>query len=206
MTTLPPLHGLLLAGGRSSRMGRDKASIVVTADGRSQAERGLQLLAPVCAGVYLSLRDGQEKPAGCEAVAVLRDEAAFSGPLAGILTAFKHTPDAAWLVLACDLPFVSAPVIARLIAERGRTAAPFIAYASATDGLPEPLCAIYEPSARALLAAHAGRGHYCPRHIIAAEDATMLQLPADARDALENVNTPHDLEQAARRLCMEAGA
>lgn len=208
MTPLPPLHGLLLAGGKSSRMGSDKASLILRADGRSQAENGLRLLAPVCVRTFLSLREGQEKPAGCESAEILRDNAAFSGPLAGILSAFEHDPEAAWLVLACDLPFVSAKVIAGLLANRGDSdaVAPFIAYASATDGLPEPLCAIYEPSARKVLAAHASRGHYCPRHIIAEENTKLLELPASARGALENVNTPQDLKVAGRRLSMEAGA
>jgi molybdopterin-guanine dinucleotide biosynthesis protein A len=189
-------------------MGRDKASLVVHADGRTQAANGLALLEQVCARVFLSLREGQEKPAGCEDVEVLRDSAGFGGPLAGILTAFEHSPESAWLVLACDLPFVSERVIAGLLAERERTggASPFIAYASASDGLPEPLCAIYEPPARAILAAHAARGHFCPRHIMKDENALLLNLPDDAREALENVNTPQELEAAGARLRGETGA
>jgi molybdopterin-guanine dinucleotide biosynthesis protein A len=208
MTRLPPLNGLLLAGGKSSRMGRDKASLVVNANGRTQAENGLALLGPACARIFLSLRDGQAVPAGCEPAKVLRDSAAFGGPLAGILTAFDHAPQTAWLVLACDLPFVSEDVIAGLLAERGRGGgtAPFIAYASSTDGLPEPLCAIYEPSARAILAEHAARGHFCPRHIMKDEKTPLLELPASARGALENVNTPQELDQAGARLRGKAGA
>jgi molybdopterin-guanine dinucleotide biosynthesis protein A len=86
-----------------------------------QAENGLALLGPACARIFLSLRDGQAVPAGCKSAEVLRDNAAFGGPLAGILTAFEHAPQAAWLVLACDLPFVSENVVAGLLAARGET-------------------------------------------------------------------------------------
>jgi molybdenum cofactor guanylyltransferase len=207
MNPLPPLNGLLLAGGKSSRMGRDKASLVVHADGCTQAANGLRLLEPVCAQVFLSLRDGQARPTGCDKFDALRDSASFGGPLAGILAALERAPDAAWLVLACDLPFVSAEVIRGLVVARERGGAlPFIAYASSSDGLPEPLCAIYEPSARAVLAAHAARGHFCPRHILKDEKAPLLELPPDARDALENVNTPQELELAGARLRGEADA
>jgi molybdopterin-guanine dinucleotide biosynthesis protein A len=108
----------------------------------------------------------------------------------------RHDPEAAWLVLACDLPFVDPDVISRLLA--GRDESPFTAFASAFDGLPEPLCAIYGPSALSILEEHAARGHLCPRHIMAEEGVRLLELPAAARHALENINTPRDLEMMTR--------
>ena len=68
-------------------------------------------------------------------------------------------------------------------------------FASSSDDLPEPLCAIYEPSARAVLERHAARGHFCPRHIMIEEKAVMIALPKGATDALTNLNTPQDLEE-----------
>jgi molybdopterin-guanine dinucleotide biosynthesis protein A len=191
----PPLFGLLLAGGRSTRMGRDKASMVIGAVGLNQGLRSVQELSAVCQKVFLSLRDGQTAPEGCEHLEIVRDNPKLSGPLAGILAAFEREPDAAWLVMACDLPFVTPEVLHKLVHSR-TDGADFIAYASATDGLPEPLCAIYEPGARAVLQRHADRNHLCPRHIMIEERATLLELPPSCRRALENMNTPEDIAAA----------
>ena len=115
-----PLFGLLLAGGRSTRMGRDKASMVIGADGLNQGQRAVQGLLPVCQKVFLSLRDGQTAPEGCEHLEIVRDNPSISGPLAGILAAFEREPDAAWLVMACDLPFVAPEVLTKLVQARRR--------------------------------------------------------------------------------------
>ena len=191
----PPLFGLLLAGGRSTRMGRDKASMVIGSDGLNQGQRAVQDLSPFCQKVFLSLRDGQTAPEGCEHLEIVRDNSGISGPLAGILAAFEREPDAAWLIMACDLPFVTPEVLHNLV-HAWTDGATFIAYASATDGLPEPLCAIYEPCARAVLQRHAERNHLCPRHIMVEERATLLELPPSCRRALENMNTPEDIAAA----------
>ncbi len=196
MMKAPPLSGLLLAGGRSTRMGRDKASMILLGNGQTQAANALRLLEGSCVRVFLSLREGQEKPEGCGSVEILRDVVSCGGPLAGILTAMRHDPGAAWLVLACDLPFVDASVVSLLLA--GRDDSPFTGFASAVDGLPEPLCAIYEPAALPILEEHVARGHVCPRHIMAEEGARLLELPAAARHALENINAPRDLEMMTR--------
>jgi molybdopterin-guanine dinucleotide biosynthesis protein A/molybdopterin converting factor small subunit len=195
------LHGLLLAGGKSSRMGRDKASIVLGGDGLTQAGRALGLLRQFCGPVCLSLREGQSVPSGGEGVPVLRDAPGAQGPLAGILAAFHQAPGAAWLVMACDLPLVRPGVLARLAARyAGDPSRPFVAYASASDGLPEPLCAIYGPSARPVLERHAARGHFCPRHILREENALLLPLPEAEARVLTNVNTPEDLAGAVRAV------
>lgn len=194
----PPLYGLLLAGGKSTRMGRDKASLVVGGDGLTQAQRAVGLLRNVCERTCVSLRAGQVVPDGLEGASAVFDSPLAEGPLSGILAAFEEHPDAAWLVLACDLPFVTEEVLELLLGHRcADGSAPFLAFSSSRDGLPEPLCAIYEPSAAPLLQAHAARGHFCPRHIMVDEQATLLALPEGASTALANINTPADLEEVA---------
>ena len=189
------LHGLLLAGGQSSRMGRDKASLVIGDRALSQAAYTLALLQRFCARTYLSLRNGQDIPRGAEGVPVLRDESAAEGPMAGLLAAFREAPDAAWLVLACDLPFVHAGLLARLIERHEmEPTLPFVVFAAPTDGQPEPLCAIYGPPAGPILARYAARGHFSPRRIMIEVSALLLELEDDA--ALSNVNTPQELAAA----------
>src|SRR5215217_2924884 len=104
MTPTAPLRGLVLAGGRSSRMGSDKASLVHP-DGRTLAVRCRDLLLEAgCESVVISLRHDQEIPAGLEDVAVVRDpEGESCGPMGGILSGMRLGSDADWLVVACDL-------------------------------------------------------------------------------------------------------
>lgn len=187
----PPLFGLLLTGGRSTRMGMDKAAMVLGADGLNQARRAITALSHVCAQTVLSLRVGQAAPEGCEDIETVRDKAGLQGPLAGIFAAFERQPKVAWLVMACDLPLVGSELLHHLAAARSDRF-DFSAYASVTDALPEPLCAIYEPSAWAVLQAHAARGCFSPRDIMAAERTLVLELPAANRGALKNMNTPED--------------
>lgn len=191
------LHGLLLAGGQSSRMGHDKASLVMGDRGLSQAAYALALLHQFCAQAYLSLRDGQSVPVGAEGVPVLRDESVAEGPMAGLLAAFREAPDVAWLVLACDLPFVHSDLLARLVERHEmEPTLPFVACADVTGGRPEPLCAIYGPSAGPILARYAARGQFSPRRIMIEEKALLLDVAEEDARALFNVNTPQDLAAA----------
>lgn len=183
-------------------MGRDKASIVLRPDGLNQAQWALHNLSRVCAKAFLSLRGGQPAPGGCGGFETVRDQPGADGPLAGILAAFGREPDAAWLVLACDLPSATAGLLEGLASAR-RGGFDFHAYASALDGLPEPLCAVYEPTARAILLSRAAAGCVSPRQAMAAGRTQLLQLPAHHRLALENLNTPGALArfQAGGGVC-----
>ncbi len=190
-----PLYGLLLAGGKSSRMGRDKASMIFGSDGLTQARRALRLLGALCERTYISLREGQSVPEGGEGAPVLHDSGDAEGPLCGILAAFREAPAAAWLVMACDLPFIASEVLARLVeCHREQPGQPFVAYANSHDGLPEPLCAIYGPAALPILQKHAARGNFSPRRIMTEENAVLLHLPNGSAATLVNINTPQDME------------
>jgi molybdenum cofactor guanylyltransferase len=125
------------------------------------------------------------------------DSVAGDGPAAGIRSAFAAYPHAAWLVLACDLPFLSDAALSHLIGERD-PARLATAYRSAHDGLPEPLCAIWEPAAAAALTAYQAGGGHCPRKFLM-RHATHLLEPLDAR-ALDNINTPEEYAQALATL------
>lgn len=198
-----PLHGLVLAGGLGTRMGCDKASMVLRPDGLNQAQWALRNLSRIGARPFLSLRSGQPAPAGCAGAETIRDQPGLPGPLAGILAAFAREPDAAWLVLACDMPSATAGLLEGLASARCG-GFDFHAYASAVDGLPEPLCAVYEPTARAVLLARAAAGCVSPRRAMASSGRTqLLQLPADHRLGLENLNTPEGLArfQSAAGAC-----
>ena len=192
--SLAPLHGLVLAGGESKRMGRDKAAL--SFHGRSQVDWACELLSRHCERVFVSVRPGQSGDPARAARPVIVDRHEGAGPIAGIAAAQAEYPEAAWLVVACDLPFLGDATLEALIAGRGT--APVTAFRSTHDGLPEPLCAIYEPVTRAGIEAAIAGGKHCPRKFILQSGAPLLEQPDPA--ALDNVNTPDDFDRAQQRL------
>jgi molybdopterin-guanine dinucleotide biosynthesis protein A len=179
-----PLHGLVLAGGRSTRMGRDKATLAY--HGRSQLETAWALLAPRVSDCFVSVRPDQVgDPARAQHPQIV-DGPEGLGPAAGILAAQRAHPQAAWLVLACDLPFLDAGTLDALLSARDPDKLA-TAFRSAHDGLPEPLCAVYEPAAAWPFARYVAEGRSCPRKFLLAHDVKLVDLPR--ADALDNVNS-----------------
>ncbi|MCH8528711.1 MAG: molybdenum cofactor guanylyltransferase [Kiritimatiellae bacterium] len=192
MPQSPTLTGLVLAGGKSRRMGRDKA--LLEFHGKPQALVAAEMLRPHVDEVYLSCRPDQYADDAFSGLPRLTDPAEGMGPMGGMLAAFLHKPDAAWLVLACDLPLLTPETLDTLL--RGREPGlAMTAFVSAFDGLPEPLCTIYEPAALPFLEAARDSGHLCPRKILIRnpEQVKLLKLPEG--NPLDNINAPEDLER-----------
>jgi molybdenum cofactor guanylyltransferase len=196
-----PLFGLVLAGGASTRMQRDKATLMY--HGRTQLAWAHELLAKFCAATFVSVRPDQRNEPSRAAFPQIVDRQPGLGPLAGISTALLEHPKAAWLVVACDLPFLTESTLSHLIEQRdsGRIAT---AYRSHHDGLPEPLCAIWEPLAAEAVLAHLAAGKQCPRKLLINADCKLIDL-ADA-NALDNVNTIEELAAASSVLAAEQPA
>jgi molybdopterin-guanine dinucleotide biosynthesis protein A len=190
-----PIRGLILAGGSSSRMRRDKAALLY--GGVSQLERAHELAGRHLEEVYVSVRAGQAGDPARARHRLIIDAVEGEGPIVGIRSAFAAHPHCAWLVMACDLPFLSAAALGQLLRERD-PAALATAFRSAHDGLPEPLCAIWEPAAAAQLARHQAEGGRCPRKFLIRHGAHLLE-PMDRR-ALDNVNTPEEYADAIATL------
>jgi molybdopterin-guanine dinucleotide biosynthesis protein A len=189
------VYGLVLAGGSSTRMKRDKASLPYR--GRTQLERAFELAARHCAEVFVSVRAAQVADPARAAHPMLVDSVPGEGPIVGIRSALAAFPRVAWLVMACDLPFLSDPALDYLLIERDPDALA-TAFLSAHDNLPEPLCAVWEPAAAAPLAAYQAGGGQCPRKFLIRHRAKLL-APLDAR-ALDNVNTPDEYVAALAAL------
>ena len=194
MNGLAPLYGVVLAGGASRRMGRDKATLEYR--GRSQVAIAFDLVSRHCQRAFVSVRSDQTNDPTRAALPQIVDQVADLGPIAGIAAAQASFPEAAWLVVACDLPFLGDAAIARLVAARG--AHGIVAYRSEHDGLPEPLCAIYEPATRAGILDAIARDRRCPRKFVIASGVPLLEQADPA--ALDNVNTPQEFASAVARL------
>jgi molybdopterin-guanine dinucleotide biosynthesis protein A len=193
-----PVYGLVLTGGRSSRMRRDKASLPY--EGRTQLERAMSLVEPYVARTFISVRQDQNDDplrVKYQRIVDTRDDL---GPIAGIMAAQEQHPHVAWLVLACDLPFLDSATLDALLTARdpGRVAT---AFRSSHDGLPEPLCAIYEPASRDLITAYVAGGKQCPRKFLIRSDTQLVEEPNPR--ALDNINTPEEYGSAMVTLSPE---
>jgi molybdopterin-guanine dinucleotide biosynthesis protein A len=188
---------LVLAGGSSTRMMRDKAALPYR--GKTQLDRAFELAARHCSEVFVSVRASQVADRSRAVHPMLVDSVAGEGPIVGIRSAMAAFPQVAWLVIACDLPFLSDAALEHLLRQRdpGRMATAFL---SAQDNLPEPLCALWEPAAAAALAGYQAAGGKCPRKFLMHNEVKLIELLD--RHALDNINTPD--EYAAALSALEA--
>ncbi|MEO7961136.1 MAG: NTP transferase domain-containing protein [Ginsengibacter sp.] len=187
------INGLVLAGGKSKRMGRDKSSIQW--HGKEQQYYIADLLKPLCDEVYISHRQGQEAEPNTN-YKTLTDSYTGIGPYAGILSAFNFNPKASWLVVACDLPLLDNHTLKYLLANRNINAIA-TTFKSPFDGLPEPLITIWEPKSQEVLLSFLSNGYTCPRKVLIKSENVHILLPPDG-DALMNVNTPEDFAKAEK--------
>jgi len=139
----PPLKGLVLAGGQSLRMGHDKGA--VNWHGTEQRYYMADMLAEFCSDVYLSCRTEQIETFDTRYQAI-EDTFTGLGPFGAILSAFRHDPNSAWLVVACDLPLLDRLALQNLVDNRDASAVA-TAYKNEEEGFPEPLITIWEPKA-----------------------------------------------------------
>jgi molybdenum cofactor guanylyltransferase len=176
-------------------MQRDKAAL--TYHGRTQLEWAVSFLQPYAQRVFVSVRPDQTNDPVRARFEQIVDAHEDLGPIAGIMAAQAKYPQVAWLVVACDLPFLDHNTLSTLIAAR-QPQSVATAYRSSHDVLPEPLCAIYEPKSRELLIAHVESGKNCPRKFLIKSDVHLIDEPNP--NALDNVNTPDEYGSAMATL------
>ena len=184
-----PVYGLVLAGGKSRRMGQDKARLM--RGGESQLAYVVRLLESALDRVFVSARAEQKDEPERSRFEQIIDAYQDIGPVAGILSAMDRFPQADWLVVACDLPNLDSSTISHLLQHRSREK-PFSAYISSHDGLPEPLCAVYASGGADILRGFVADGLHCPRKMLIRSDSHLLEQPN--ANSLDNVNTPDDLQ------------
>ena len=190
------LFGLVLVGGKSLRMGRDKALISYNGTD-TQLERSSALLRSECQKVFVSQRKAQAFELPSFAHVIYDSVKEVKGALCGILSAMHKYPDEHWLVIACDLPNLEANTLRKLVREFESESPQLIAYKSSYDGLPEPLCAIYPAESLGELLAYSSElDSYCPRKILMAMNARLVEQ--DNPTSLNNVNTTSEYHESIK--------
>lgn len=189
------LHGLVLAGGKSLRMGQDKA--LIDYHGLPQAKHLLQIMESLGIPGFLSCREDQVTRSGLTDVPVITDRFLDFGPLGGILSAMAQSPDKAWLIIACDLPFVTDEKISELISERDPLKQATAFYNQERKQF-EPLFAIYEPSIYSRMLHFLGEGLHCPQKVLF--NSSIKKLTLESQSFLENANTPEEKARVLKQL------
>jgi len=192
MSDSEPLRAaFLLAGGMSTRMGTDKAFLIF--DGQTLLDRALMVMQTVCNRV--TIVGDPSKFAKYEAGSVIADIFPGCGPLAGIHSALVHSVAELNLMLAVDMPFVTAELLSFLFAAAEKNAA-VVTVPRVNDGL-QPLCAVYRRDFVAAAERALRAGNYkidalfpsVSTHVI--EAAELAAAGFSARNFF-NVNTPQD--------------
>ncbi len=187
--------GLVLTGGKSRRMKQDKGAL--SYGGVDQTHACFSLLSESVDTVFVSCRSDQAADADKADLPQLHDRLLDVGPMSGIVTALMSRPRTAWLVVACDLPFLKNETL-RVLLERRNRYRHATAFLSSHDGFPEPLCAIYEPKSLYRMLQFVGLGYGCPRKMLINTRCELLKQ--DVPTWLDNVNTPTEHDDARRRL------
>lgn len=189
---LPKLNGLVLMGGKSTRMGKDKG--MLDYHGKPQREYVYDLLSGFCEEVYYSGRAEQFAEVNTNKI---EDRFLNLGPIGGILSAMMSQPERAWLVVACDLPFIDKNTIDFLIKNRN-PAKIATAFLDSQEQFPEPLVAIWEPKSYLTLYQFVSQGYSCPRKVLINSEIHLIKVPDNK--ALTNANEPKDYENAKKEL------
>ncbi len=178
------LNGLVLSGGKSTRMGKDKG--LINYHGKPQRKYLEELLKPFCNQVFVSgAKDSKLSESN------IPDHFEIDSPLNGVLSAFQFDPFIAWLTVPIDMPNIDLKAIEYLIKNRDelKTATCFLD----SDGQnPEPLFTIWEAKAKPMLFDFFNSGNTSPRKFLLENDVHLVKVPSAS--TLINVNTEEELK------------
>jgi len=179
----------LLVGGESSRMGSPKP--LVRFGGSTLGEIAVRALRGAIGAPNVVLLGAGSVPESMQALTRLLDPPGLKGPAAGLLAAHRWAPNAAWVLAACDHPWLTSADIQWLVEKRRPGAWAIVP--RQPDGHPCPTLALYEPQALAVLEQSiVERGAASVRIAELLDHPRTLIVPTATR-GLINVNTPDEL-------------
>ena len=192
---IAPVKGLVLVGGKSKRMGTDKAELNYF--GKPHKEFAKELLENNNLETFYSVKDlSSVLKETIENNQEILDKFLNLGPFGGICSAFQKDPNSAWFVLATDVPFVNNEVIQLLLKHRNPSKVA-TAIKGKSKEFVEPLITIYEPKAYPILLQYLAQGYSCPRKMLINSDVEIVEIEDDF---IRNINTPEEFESAKKEI------
>lgn len=199
MTPRSKILGLILAGGRSQRMGKDKAFVELA--GRPLLAQAIARLGPQCGALAIST-NGDPDSYAAFSLPVLRDEPPdFSGPLAGVLAGLARAQANGFdfvATLPVDVPFAPDDTVARLHDARAKTDARVAVAVS--GGRQHHAAALWSVSLTDDLRGSLASGERSVHRTLARWPVATAEWPDQLIDPFFNVNTPDDLRRAETLL------
>lgn len=184
------ITGIVLAGGRSSRMGEDKS--LMKLNGKSLVEYSIDALKPLCDKVIISSNNPDYNFTGCE---VWPDELFDQAPIIGIYSCLKRSETDINIFLSCDMPLMSTLMVRYLLTK----AADFgITVPIHDNGRIEPLCGIYKKSTIGILKKFIDKGNYRLNDCIREASHQLVLVDSEiaccSPNIFLNINTPDDFK------------
>ena len=182
--------GIVLAGGKSRRMGTDKS--VMMLNDKTLIEYAINALKPLCSKVIISSNNFIYDYTGCE---VWPDELTGQAPIVGIYSCLKRSATEFNIILSCDTPLTGTELFAFLLqhAEHYDITVPVH-----NNNLIEPLCGIYKKNAMEILKKYIDLANFRLNECIQADSHQLLfvdeRLPFYTPDMFSNINSPEDFE------------
>lgn len=190
----PVVKGLVLAGGESVRMNKDKGAI--NYHGSTQRQYLYDQLTNLGINTFISCREEQQEDIEA-GLPLIPDSFRGLGPMGALLSAFREDPNAAWLAVACDLPYLTNKTLQYLLDNRDLTQIA-TAFQNPHDEFPEPLITVWEPRSYSVIFNFLSQGYSCPRKVLINSPIKLLNAPHPKE--LSNVNHPEEYEEAVKEL------
>ena len=182
------IKGLVLVGGKSTRMGTDKSELDYF--GKPQKEVAKEILENNNLETYYSVQNQSVHKNE------IHDKFLNLGPFGGICSAFQKDPNSAWFVLATDVPFVNDEII-KLVLKHRNPSKVATAIKGKDKDFPEPLITIYEPKAYPILLQYLAQGYSCPRKMLINSDVEIIEIDDSF---IRNINTPEEFDAAKNEI------
>lgn len=184
------ITGIVLAGGRSRRMGTDKS--VMKLKNKTLIEYSINALKPLCNKVVISSNNFIYNYTGCE---VWPDELPDQAPIIGIYSCLKRSTTEYNIILSCDMPLMSTEMLKYLLANSENHD---ITIPMHGNSLIEPLCGVYKQSAMGILKKYIDGGNFRLNQCIREASYRLItvdeRLPFYSPEMFSNVNTPDDFQ------------
>ncbi|MFM9945339.1 MAG: NTP transferase domain-containing protein [Bacteroidia bacterium] len=190
------LYGLVVCGGQSSRMGTDKS--LLQYHDLPQRYYLYNLLDPLCDKVFLSCNKHQAAEINEFYNLIIDIPDYFNiGPIAALLSAYRQFPEASFLVIGCDYPFIKENDLKKLVANRD-VKKQAVYYFNPESNFEEPLLAIYENSCLPILLENFEKGNFSLRHFL--KSINSEKIYPESLESLTSVDTVEQYQEVLLKI------
>ncbi|MEI6140870.1 MAG: molybdenum cofactor guanylyltransferase [Mariniphaga sp.] len=187
----PKITGIVLAGGKSSRMGSDKSKMILNS--KTLIEYSIEALKPLCETIVISSNNNIYDYTGCEA---WPDDLPDGSPMIGIYSCLKRSQTEYNIFLSCDIPLISTSLLEYLLSNSSDFN---ITVPIHGNNLIEPLCGIYKKSCINVLKGFIDQGNYRLNECIRSSTHQLVKIDP-ATDFPENLFTNINTQEDFRKL------